>query len=94
MAVDLMTRIDVRHRIEVPALLGHTQGHKLTHKWTGEGMNRVSAASKKQVTPRILPSKAGCIAARTIRAFDPGGREVIRVSQKGESCTISCTPRQ
>jgi Ni,Fe-hydrogenase I large subunit len=49
-------------------LIGHAQGHKLTLKWAGEAISRVSAISKKQVTPAMLHSTFGRIAARTIRA--------------------------
>ena len=49
-------------------LIGYAQGHKLTHKWAGEAINRVSAISKKQVTPVMLHSTLGRIAARAIRA--------------------------
>lgn len=94
MTNDQCMQTKVRVRREAPPLLGFAQGHKLTHNWTGAGVNRVSAASKKQVTLRMLLSKPGRMAARAIYAFDPDGREVIRVSQKGESCTISCIARQ
>ncbi len=49
-------------------LIGYAQGHKLSHKWAGEAINRVSAISKKQVTPVMLHSTLGPIAARAIRA--------------------------
>ncbi len=49
-------------------LIGYAQGHKLTHKWAGEAINRVSAISKRQVTPVMLHSTLGRIAARAIRA--------------------------
>ena len=49
-------------------LIGFAQGHKLTAKWAGEAINRVSAIAKKQVTPAMLHSTLGCIAARAIRA--------------------------
>lgn len=49
-------------------LIGYAQGHKLTHKWAGEAINRVSAISRKQVTPVMLHSTLGSIAARAIRA--------------------------
>jgi hypothetical protein len=94
LAIGPFVRMEDRLRIEPPALLGYTQRHKLTHNWTGEGMNRVSAASKKQVIPGKILSNSGCIAARAIHAFDPDGRNVIRVSRKGESCTISFIPHQ
>jgi hydrogenase large subunit len=50
------------------ALIGHAQGHKLTLKWAGEAISRVSAISKKQVTPAMLHSTLGRTAARAIRA--------------------------
>jgi len=49
-------------------LIGHAQGPKLTLKWAGEAISRVSAISKKQVTPAMLPSTLGRIAAYAIRA--------------------------
>jgi hydrogenase large subunit len=49
-------------------LIGYAQGHKLAHKWAGEAINRVSAISKKQVTPAMLHSTLGRTAARAIRA--------------------------
>jgi Ni,Fe-hydrogenase I large subunit len=49
-------------------LLGYAQGHKLTLKWAGEAISRVAAISKKQVTPVMLHSTLGRIAARAIRA--------------------------
>jgi hydrogenase large subunit len=44
-------------------LIGYAQEHKLTRKWAGEAMNRVSASSKKQVTPAMFHSTRGRIAA-------------------------------
>jgi hydrogenase large subunit len=49
-------------------LVGFAQGHKLTVKWAGEAIKQVSAISKKQVTPGMLQSTLGRIAARAIRA--------------------------
>jgi hydrogenase large subunit len=49
-------------------LVGFAQGHKLTQKWAGEAITQVSAISKKQVTPVMLQSTLGRIAARAIRA--------------------------
>jgi hydrogenase large subunit len=49
-------------------LIGYAQGHKLTHKWAGEAINRVAAISKRQVGPAMLHSTLGRIAARAIRA--------------------------
>jgi hydrogenase large subunit len=49
-------------------LIGSAQGHKLTQKWAGEAIQRVSAISHKQVTPVMLHSTVGRIAARAIRA--------------------------
>jgi hydrogenase large subunit len=49
-------------------LVGFAQGHKLTVKWASEAIKTVSAISKKQVTPGMLQSTLGRIAARAIRA--------------------------
>ncbi|HUI52244.1 MAG TPA: nickel-dependent hydrogenase large subunit [Terriglobales bacterium] len=48
-------------------LVGFAQGHKLTQKWAGEAIKNVSAISKRQVTPGMLQSTLGRIAARAIR---------------------------
>lgn len=48
-------------------LIGCAQGHKLTLEWTGEAISRVSAISKKHVTPAVLHSTLGSIAARHSR---------------------------
>ncbi len=49
-------------------LVGFAQGHPLTVKWAGEAIKQVSAISKQQVTPGMLQSTLGRIAARAIRA--------------------------
>lgn len=49
-------------------LVGFAQGHKLTVKWASEAIKTVSAVSKRQVTPGMLQSTLGRIAARAIRA--------------------------
>jgi hypothetical protein len=49
-------------------LIGCAKGHKLTLKWAGEAISRVSAISQKQVTPAMLHSTFGPTAARAFRA--------------------------
>lgn len=49
-------------------LVGFAQGHPLAVKWTSEAIKNVSALTKKPVTPVMLQSTLGRIAARAIRA--------------------------
>ena len=49
-------------------LIGFAQGHPLTVKWASEAIKNVSALTKKPVTPVMLQSTLGRIAARAIRA--------------------------
>jgi hydrogenase large subunit len=49
-------------------LVGFAQGHPLTAKWASEAIKNVSALTKKPVTPVMLQSTLGRIAARAIRA--------------------------
>jgi hydrogenase large subunit len=49
-------------------LIGFAQGHKLTQKWAGDALRRVSAISNKQVTPVMLHSTLSRGAARAIHA--------------------------
>jgi len=49
-------------------LVGFAQGHPLTVKWASEAIKNVSALTKKPVTPVMLQSTLGRIAARAIRA--------------------------
>ena len=49
-------------------LVGFAQGHQLTVKWASEAIKNVSALTKKPVTPVMLQSTLGRIAARAIRA--------------------------
>jgi len=49
-------------------LVGFAQGHKLTVKWASEAIKQVSAIAKIPVTPGMLQSTLGRIAARAIRA--------------------------
>ena len=49
-------------------LVGYAQGHALTRKWAGEALGRIAALAKRSVSPAMLQSTLGRIAARAIRA--------------------------
>jgi hydrogenase large subunit len=48
-------------------LVGYAQGHALTRKWADAALSTVSTSAKCQITPQMLQSTLGRVAARAIR---------------------------
>jgi hypothetical protein len=73
-AIGPFVRMEDRLRIQPPALLGYTHGHKLIPKWTGEGMNRGSAASRdRSFREKFFPIRGVLRRAPFARSVPTGG---------------------